>query len=235
MLTHLTHFFPKDYQHYAEGLGLQQAGGHAFSWLLQEQQLLTTAIKLHTAALGVSKPRAQASVWHMYYCLRILPAIIVSQSLLNQQLPLRLDQTQLDLQHWRLLLPHQGTIQFSNTAQRYEELIFQHFAPLHTFLHQQFGIAEKVLWSNCQFRLDSFCRSILHLTGHHPQLAQDQLDLDAAHLFQPRANPLHACPHIRQDAAGSYRIRTECCLLHEVRGKSFCDDCPKLPQHMQSR
>ena len=237
MLPNLSPFFDLPVRSYAEGVTLRTTPMLSFADMLgNNSNLLFTHIHDNGFIQGVQKDRAKASVWHMHYTLRILPSIVVSQSLLNTPLPLRLDELSFGPMQCTLYLPHQGTPQHHNdTEVRYHDFLFNHLTPLHAYLNQEFGVPEKVLWSNTLFRINSVFEAVKKIAGNHSTLQKDQATLLNSASLGLKRNPLFFKKVTCHDGRGSYRLRPECCFLHEVEDSHYCRDCPKKTNNMTQR
>lgn len=236
MLPILTPYFTGPFISYGQGVALFTTSQKMnMQNLLEQADVLIQSIQDYAMAQGVTKPRAQASVWHMQYTLRVLPSILACHSLLNQKLPLALNQTHWQAQIRQLQLQHQGnTCLGASVTDRYEELIFNHLSPLHDWLSDHFSIAPKVLWSNCAFRINQILSALESAVAHSPNITKDKIALLEYPIFADRNNPLYAKPIILSASSTAYKIRSECCLLHEVSNKGYCSDCPKQPNHMKN-
>ena len=246
MLPSLSPFFKLPFRSYAQGVALRQTHSISFEQFVsmnsekdnlnKENNRLYQHIIEYSAALGVSKPRAQASVWHMQYLMRILPSIIVSHSLLERPLPLKLNQISFDEKQCRILLPNDGRLSpHSGTEARYNEFLFQHLAPLHQCLHQLFGVSEAVLWSNTLFRFNGLFATIKKVAGAQPILEKDHINLTTYSSLGLKPNPLLFKKVTCHDERGSYTLRAHCCLLNEVKDRHFCRDCPKHENNLRQR
>lgn len=236
MLPNLVPFFKPPYDTYAQGVDLTPLRSTAtFSELLESPHFIDHITRF-SLERGVTKSRAQASVWHMYYTFNIFPSIIVSHSLLLTPLPLKLCELSYNPEQLSILLPHQGkALKNSDTETRYHDLLFNHLSPLHDLLHQAFGVKERTLWSNCFYRLNDFFDIIMGLVGTHPTLLEDkQILTTSAHLGALK-NPLKFAEITAHDPSGKYQIRPECCLLHDRENGNYCRDCPKHKHNMVQR
>jgi siderophore-iron reductase FhuF len=234
MLPILDPYFSGRFKPYAQGVTLVTSTKKpTLDNFMQDPNGLMSSIQNFALAQHVTKPRAQASIWHMHYTLRILPSILASHSLLTRPLPLALEAVYWDPQLQQLQLLHQGDLRpKTKTFDRYEELIFDHFAPLHLWLHKHFSIAPKVLWSNCAFRINHFLTTIESAIGPNTRLKNDKSTLLTQSKLGDRINPLYKKTIIINSHTGSYQLRNECCLLHKLPAKHYCNDCPKLSHHI---
>ncbi|ALU43397.1 hypothetical protein AT705_10840 [Pseudoalteromonas rubra] len=134
------------------------------------------------------------------------------------------------------MLAHCGEVNTppGNTDDRYHDVIFEHFAPLHQYLSAQFGIPERVLWSSLVYRLNHLSKTIAEHLPNPAQLNQDVHWLLHTKQWRSKQNPLFKA-HQKSFDVGAIRVRGDCCLMHEHPVKGYCDDCPKLPQHMIKR
>ncbi|MCG7536992.1 siderophore-iron reductase FhuF [Pseudoalteromonas sp. OOF1S-7] len=201
-----------------------------------EVTALKSAIRSWAQNEGIEQPRAQASTWHMRYCVRVLPTVLLSHSVLNRGLPVAAQHVQLCLATQRLMLQTCGQpfAPASCARVKYHPLIFAHFAPLHAFLSSEFCIPERVLWSNLVFRLRHISTTIASVLPDASGLQQDIRTLLHRHCWQDQPNPLFKAQRNEYLASGK-RVRGECCLLHAHPHKDYCGDCPKRPEFMAAR
>ena len=233
MLPILSPYFSGPFASYGQGVGLM-TNAHSPSLKTQMANgMLFEEINTFATHRQLTKPRSQASVWHMHYTLQILPSIIVAYSVLQHVLPLRLKDASWHSDTQQLLLPHQGMRQTNYSAEeRYHTLIFEHLTPLHEWLNGQYSISKQVLWSNCAFRIDQFFYAIMQVLGKTPSLKHDRNTLLMHQTLQGDVNPLFSKPVMMVTHDDTYPIRSHCCLLHEVPRRAHCSDCPKLPEHV---
>ncbi|MEC4089749.1 siderophore-iron reductase FhuF [Pseudoalteromonas rubra] len=237
MLPTLQPFFQGPFREYGEAVTLSHTPdlptlAHQFA----EVNALKNAITHWALHEGIDSPRAHASVWHMRYCVRVLPTMLLSHSVLNRGLPIAAQDVQLCLTTQRLMLRTCGQpfIPGSGTGAKYHPVIFAHFAPLHAFLSTQFGIAERVLWSNLVFRLRQINTTVASVLPDASGLQQDVRTLLHRDCWQDQPNPLFRAQR-NEYMAGGKRVRGACCLLHAHPHKDYCGDCPKRPEFMAAR
>ncbi|WP_125716930.1 siderophore-iron reductase FhuF [Pseudoalteromonas rubra] len=237
MLPTLQPFFQGPFREYGEAVTLSQTPDlPTLAQQFAEVTALKRAIDGWARTEGIDSPRAQASVWHMRYCVRVLPSVLLSHSVLNRALPVAAQHAQLCLATQRLMLPTCGQpfAPASGTAAKYHSLLFAHFAPLHAFLSGQFGVTERVLWSNLVYRLRHISTTIASVLPDASGLQQDMRSLLSQDCWQDKPNPLFRAQRSEYMAAGK-RVRGACCLLHAHPHKDYCGDCPKRPEFMAAR
>ncbi|RZM84478.1 siderophore-iron reductase FhuF [Pseudoalteromonas rubra] len=237
MLPTLQPFFQGPFREYGEAVTLSQTPDlPTLAQQFAELTALKRAIAGWARTEGIDSPRAQASVWHMRYCVRVLPSVLLSHSVLNRALPVAAQHAQLCLATQRLMLPTCGQpfAPASSTAAKYHSLLFAHFAPLHAFLSGQFGVTERVLWSNLVYRLRHISTTIASVLPDASGLQQDMRSLLSQDCWQDKSNPLFRAQRNEYMAAGK-RVRGACCLLHAHPHKDYCGDCPKRPEFMAAR
>ncbi|MCO7190712.1 MULTISPECIES: siderophore-iron reductase FhuF [unclassified Pseudoalteromonas] len=237
MLPTLQPFFQGPFSEYGDAMALSQSQSEpTLAQCLDERGLLATAITGWAHSQGVAAGRAQASIWHMLYTIRVMPSVLLSHSVLMRPLPLSTHSVRLCLTSQRLMLAHCGEISplSGDTDSRYHALIFGHFAPLHHYLNEQFGIAERVLWSSLVYRLNHLSKTIAEHLPNPSQLNQDVHWLLHTQQWRGKRNPLFKA-HQKGFDVGAMRVRGDCCLMHEHPVKGYCDDCPKRPEHMNMR
>ncbi|KAF7767609.1 ferric iron reductase protein FhuF [Pseudoalteromonas citrea] len=233
MLPILSPYFSGQFASYGQGVGLI-TNTHSHSLHTQMANgILLADIDNFAQQNKLTKPKSQASVWHMHYTLQILPSIIVAHSILQRSLPVSLKDVSWQSAQQQLLLANQGQQHASPSPEdRYHALLFQHLTPLHKWLSEHYAISERVLWSNCAFRINQFFSAIMQVVGKTSSLKHDRNTLLVHQTLQGRVNPLFNKPLIITHSGQSYPIRNQCCLLHEVPHRAYCSDCPKLPEHI---
>ncbi|MCG7541359.1 siderophore-iron reductase FhuF [Pseudoalteromonas sp. CO348] len=235
MLPILKPYLPPPLDNYARGVALISGDKTSFAQQIKNITTLSDAISRFSSTKGVTNKKAQASVWHMHYTLRIMPSILFTHSVLGRVLPLALDKVVIDMESWQLQLPNQGrAVEYHDTATHYAEFIDAHLAPLHAFLNQQFGVAEHVLSSNCAFRLRQFFPTIIHYVGERPKVNDDYHTLSQAVKIGEHVNPFYTPELQLCDERGPYQLRESCCLLHKTSDGKLCRDCPKHPHHFDA-
>jgi siderophore-iron reductase FhuF len=233
MLPMLSPYLTGEFAEYGQGVGLTSTKLTSSLQTQMDNGELVNAIIQFAQKQHLTKPKSQASVWHMYYTLRILPSIVVAHSALQQPLPLALKQVRWDPIQQQLQIPHQGVTQFgTQTEVRYHSLLFEHLSPLHDWLNHHFSISHNVLWSNSISRIQKFLTAIEHALGTNPNLQQDRKTLLHTNYFDGRINPLYKKSILFPGEQTTYRLRNHCCLLHEVPHKTYCGDCPKHTKHV---
>jgi len=220
-----------DAAHYAEAMPLQQ--------LLQDDVLLGDMMARYGRHWRSDDQRAVASAWSLNYFAALLPPAVAASSVLHRTLPLGIDDTRILLNEQgavRLLcLPDDGVVvQNADAQERYQQLVWEHLAPIIGRLAQAFRSSPRVLWGNTIRRI----RATLVAAEQFPLPKNRLRDIVADRQFllnQPawpdgRANPLHH----KGDALAAQTpqrkyLHRNCCLYYRLPDEGYCGACPLAP------
>ncbi|MGA3682779.1 siderophore-iron reductase FhuF [Pseudomonas graminis] len=235
MIPALAPLFIADFEHYRDVLVLPEDPrvGVPLRTFLTGEYLNEVLTRFGTAYPG-SDPRGLASIWSKYYFIKLIPPVVAASLILDQQLPLHLDQVQLILNDDGLpaafKLPHSGqrwTPTPADAFERFDDLREQHLRPFIDALARHVRLSPKVLWSNAgnyfEWLLGVLANAMPHadLTHGH-QLLNVQLLPDGSR--NPLYQPVRYIKVEGQDELK--RQRRVCCIRYRVNGLDYCGNCP---------
>lgn len=177
------------------------------------------------------EPRAVDSIWMKWYLNTLLPPFLLADILLTVKLPVSLD-------HVRFIISEDGRISavvIGDDAEdttsvdpfaRFENLVFDHLAPLIEILTTHSGVTRRVYWSNVGNTFEAMLRRIELVSGLSPRLAQARQLLNEPCWPDGRSNPLFNAVHYVDELDGPERRRRICCLQYMLPDRRFCKACP---------
>ncbi len=235
MIPALAPLFIADFEHYRDVLVLPDDPrvGVPLRALLPAEYLDNILGRLGTAYPN-SDPRGLVSIWSKYYFIKLIPPVVAASLILNQRLPLHLDQVQLILSDDGLpaafKLPDAGQRWRPTPAdafERFDELLDHHLRPFIETLARHMRLSPKVLWSNAgnyfEWVLGVLANAIPHAdVSHGHQL------LNAPLLPDGRRNPLYQpVRYLKVEGQDEpKRQRRVCCIRYRVKGLDYCGNCP---------
>jgi ferric iron reductase protein FhuF len=181
--------------------------------------------------------RAQVSQWAKHYFRLLLPPAIAA-ALLGLQLPLALDRVGLRLDAdglpGGLELDHLGEPLPTDTSLQdvYQELLWQHLAPLIDRLAEHGKLSRRVLWNSAGNLIEHLLRHFVD-EGHPEAQAHGDWLFGQRRLDDGSANPLwqpvRYVDSFLPPVPSPVRLRRLCCLRYELAGEVCCATCPLLP------
>jgi ferric iron reductase protein FhuF len=220
--------------------------------LLADPPRLLALLRLKARTLNMPERdlRAVASAWSMNYLHALLPPVAAAASLLQHGFPVRPEQVWVSLDdadgdpesfHITALgTPRPGT----DTAARYDVLLWTHLAPLFALLTQLTRLAPKILWGNAVRYLEPVLEESLRMSGQSPAVAADLKHL----LHRPtwpqpcgelRDNPMFMPPRrgvrVADRSAPPVTLYRQCCLYYLVPRLGYCGACPLSPEFERER
>ena len=248
MIALLTPIFQGEWRQYGESLVHSPTiptDAIQVSQLIQVPALLKHLVQLHAKKWETEDLRPAASAWSCSYLDALLPAVATAASLLQHFFPASADDIAVRFNHQAqdgttkdFHIRSLGTsLAGNNTLKRYDALLNNHLAPLFEQLHQQCGVAKKILWGNVARYLDNLFREAGDLVKGTPAasiLRQDREEL----LCHPqwsdgRTNPLYTRRRdvqiTRNGCTESLTLHRQCCLYYLLPGEGYCGGCPLDP------
>jgi ferric iron reductase protein FhuF len=235
MIPALAPLFIADFEHYRDVLVLPEDPrvGVPLRTFLTGEYLNEVLTRFGTAYPG-SDPRGLASIWSKYYFIKLIPPVVAASLILDQQLPLHLDQVQLILNDDGLpaafKLPHSGqrwTPTPADAFERFDDLLEQHLRPFIDALARHVRLSPKVLWSNAGNYFE-WLLGVLATATPRADLTHGHQLLNAQLLPNERRNPLYQpVRYIKVDGQDEpKRQRRVCCIRYRVNGLDYCGNCP---------
>lgn len=235
MIPALTPLFIADFDHYRDVLVLPddpRVGVPLRTFLTSEY--LDEVLTRFGSAYSDSDPRGLASIWSKYYFIKLIPPVVAASLILDQRLPLHLDQVQLILNDDSLpagfKLPHAGQRWRPTPAdafERFDELLEHHLRPFIEALARHVRLSPKVLWSNAGNYFE-WLLGVLATAMPHADLTHGHQLLNAQLLPDGRRNPLYQpVRYLKVEGQESLkRQRRVCCIRYRVNGLDYCGNCP---------
>ncbi|MEN4749851.1 siderophore-iron reductase FhuF [Pseudomonas sp. Ps21-P2] len=235
MIPALAPLFIADFEHYRDALVLPDAprvGVPMRTFLTGDY--LNDVLTRFGSAYPDSDPRGLASIWSKYYFIKLIPPVVAASLILDQQLPLHLDQVQLILNDDGLpaafKLPHSGqrwTPTPADAFERFDDLLEQHLRPFIDALARHFRLSPKVLWSNAGNYFE-WLLGVLENAMPHVDLTHGHQLLNVQLLPDERRNPLYQpVRYIKVEGQDELkRQRRVCCIRYRVNGLDYCGNCP---------
>ncbi|AON54686.1 iron reductase [Herbaspirillum seropedicae] len=203
---------------------------------LLEASALDDAVRRHAAHWRSDDLRAAASAWCLDYFAAMLVPAMAAAAVLRHHLPLAAAQLRV------VLAPHGGMAQVclphaghpwpqASPPERYEELVWQHLAPVIAALNKRFRTPSAVLWGNAVRYIHAVLqRGVLLALPSQEGLAEDRrLLLDSPLWPDGRTNPLY---HRRAvPPAGVDYLHRNCCMYYRLPGEDYCAACPLRSRH----
>ncbi|MNP97350.1 Ferric iron reductase protein FhuF [compost metagenome] len=220
--------------------------------LLADPPRLLALLRLKARTLNMPERdlRAVASAWSMNYLHALLPPVAAAASLLQHGFPVTPEQVWVSLDDAdgdpecfhivELGTPRPGT----DTAARYDVLLWTHLAPLFARLTQLTRLAPKILWGNAVRYLEPVLEEGLRMSGQAPAVAADLEHL----LHRPtwpqpcgeaRDNPMFMPARrgvrVADRSAPPVTLHRQCCLYYLVPRLGYCGACPLSPEFERER
>lgn len=235
MIPALAPLFIADFEHYRDVLVLPDdpRAGVPLRTFLTGEYLNEVLTRFGTAYPG-SDPRGLASIWSKYYFIKLIPPVVAASLILDQRMPLSLDQVQLILNDDGLpaafKLPHSGqrwTPTSADAFERFDELLEQHLRPFIDALARHVRLSPKVLWSSAGNYFE-WLLGVLANAMPHGDLTHGHQLLNAQLLPNERRNPLYQpVRYIKVEGQDELkRQRRVCCIRYRVNGLDYCANCP---------
>ncbi|MGE6386943.1 siderophore-iron reductase FhuF [Pseudomonas sp. NPDC078416] len=235
MIPALAPLFIADFEHYRDVLVLPddpRVGVPLRTFLTSEY--LNEVLTRFGSAYPDSDPRGLASIWCKYYFIKLIPPVVAASLILNQPLPLHLDQVQLILSDDGLpaafKLPDAGQRWKPTPAdafERFDELLDHHLRPFIETLARHVRLSPKVLWSNAGNYFE-WLLGVLATAMPHADLTHGHQLLNAHLLPDGRRNPLYQpVRYLKVEGQDEpKRQRRVCCIRYRVKGLDYCGNCP---------
>lgn len=242
LLGGLTPLFSGDLTRYRNVLVAADDSREAISGAeFLQPQMLSTLMARFRPQFATADQRGLASIWANQYFMRLFPPVISAALLLNQRMPLRLEQLAIIVDGEGLPLvfklpgPCEPLPAPQNPFERFAHLLDDNLQPFIQALCAHTGVSAKVLWSNAGNYFEAWLGQ-LQKRSDQPQLLLDgQRLLSAAQRPDGSRNPLYA--PIRyidiEHADGQvrpWRQRRLCCIRYVLPGVELCPNCPRLKQ-----
>ena len=235
MIPALAPLFIADFEHYRDVLVLPddpRVGVPLRTFLTSEY--LDEVLTRFGSAYPDSDPRGLASIWSKYYFIKLIPPVVAASLILDQRLPLHLDQVQLILNDDGLpagfKLADSGqrwTPIPANAFERFDELLEHHLRPFIEALARHVRLSPKVLWSNAGNYFE-WLLGVLATAMPHADLTHFHQLLNAPLLPDGRRNPLYQpVRYLKVEGQDEpKRQRRVCCIRYRVNGLDYCGNCP---------
>lgn len=206
-----------------------------------QPQTLSTLMARFRPQFATADQRGLASIWANQYFMRLFPPVISAALLLDQRMPLRIEQLAIIVDGEGLPLafklpgPCEPLPPPHNPFERFAHLLDDNLQPFIQALCAHTGVSAKVLWSNAGNYFEAWLGQ-LQKRSEQPELLLDgQRLLSAAQGPDGSRNPLYA--PIRyidiEHADGQvrpWRQRRLCCIRFVLPGVELCPNCPRLKQ-----
>jgi ferric iron reductase protein FhuF len=248
MLELLRPLFPGDLARYGEALRVGDRAPVAPSiaqWLADPAHL-SGALARHAEFLeGALALKPVTLEWMSRYLTALLPPIVALCSVLKYRVPLSWHDMGMTLNECgaptAFIIEKLGTAApHSNTAERYDALVWRHLEPLSALLARQTRVPIKILRGNVRRALMGVFNQALELLGHDPCFAPGLIE-DRQQLLQSpywpdgRRNPLFfRHRQMTVPFGGGLRLLTlhaSCCLAYQLPRTGYCGACPLAPEH----
>lgn len=230
MIPFLAPFFPGDWRVHGETLRLAPTGGLSVRILLSEPVSLRAVLEDYREARWPdADPRAVASAWTLHYLWALLAPVVAAIGGAGLAVPCA-------AADMRLLLDSAHAPQAfcvseagaraapANPWRRYEELVWDHLAPLAEAMWQAARLPRKVVWAGALRYLDVLFDALRTVAGL-PVPERELLFGAPRWAYSERANPL-CLPPRRPPAGGCGPVYPECCLYYLLPGQGQCAACP---------
>ena len=203
-----------------------------------QPQMLSELMMRFRPQFATADQRGLASIWANQYFMRLLPPVISAALLLDQRMPLRLEQLAI-IVGLPLVFKLPGSCEPlpppQNPFERFAHLLDDNLQPFIQALCAHTGVSAKVLWSNAGNYFEAWLGQ-LQKRSEQPELLLDgQRLLSAAQRPDGSRNPLYA--PIRyidiEHADGQvrpWRQRRLCCIRYVLPGVELCPNSPRLKQ-----
>ncbi|MGG5873109.1 siderophore-iron reductase FhuF [Pseudomonas peli] len=206
-----------------------------------QPQTLSTLMARFRPQFATADQRGLASIWANQYFMRLFPPVISAALLLDQRMPLRIEQLAIIVDGEGLPLvfklpgPCEPLPPPQNPFERFAHLLDDNLQPFIQALCAHTGVSAKVLWSNAGNYFEAWLGQ-LQKRSDQPQLLLDgQRLLSATQRPDGSRNPLYA--PIRyidiEHADGQvrpWRQRRLCCIRYVLPEVELCPNCPRLKQ-----
>ena len=242
MLSELATLFSGDLTRYRNVFVAADDPREAFSGAqFLQPQTLSTLMARFRPQFATADQRGLASIWANQYFMRLFPPVISAALLLDQRMPLRIEQLAIIVDGEGLPLafklpgPCEPLPPPRNPFERFAHLLDDNLQPFIQALCAHTGVSAKVLWSNAGNYFEAWLGQ-LQKRSEQPELLLDgQRLLSAAQGPDGSRNPLYA--PIRyidiEHADGQvrpWRQRRLCCIRYVLPGVELCPNCPRLKQ-----
>jgi ferric iron reductase protein FhuF len=176
-------------------------------------------------------PRAAHSIWMKWYLFGFLPPILLADLFLMRTLPVALEHTRFiigdDDRVDAVVIRGVGDItEGVDPFDRFEGVIFDHFAPLIERWSIRTGVTCRVFWSNIGNTFEAMLRKVEQVSGASERLVQAQGLLASPTWRGGRPNPLHDAVRYVFKAGIRHRRRRVCCIQYLLPDRRFCSACP---------
>ncbi|MWJ28021.1 siderophore-iron reductase FhuF [Halomonas sp. ZH2S] len=229
------------------GFGVAAGDARPLAQLLQPDELAAVLASFGSSyqqadTQATPDIRGVASLWSKWYFNALLLPALLSNLLLERQLPLTMGRVSLELDSHakplRLHFCHDGLPLTKVRLERFDALL-AHLSGVVNALAAVSGASPRVFWSN----IGNTFEHVVGVIEAHPHAwpdctltARELLDTprhtathpEKAHLAQGHKNPLyHPVRYITtQDESTPRRIRRLCCLRYLLPSLDYCGNCP---------
>jgi ferric iron reductase protein FhuF len=192
-----------------------------------QPQMLSELMARFRPQFASADQRGLASIWANQYFMRLFPPVISAALLLNQRMPLQLEQLSIivDGEGLPLVFKLPGPCEQLPPPQN----------PFIQALCAHTGVSAKVLWSNAGNYFEAWLGQLQKRSEEPALLLDGERLLSTAQRPDGSRNPLYA--PIRyvdiEHADGQvrpWRQRRLCCIRYVLPGVELCPNCPRLKQ-----
>ncbi|KFC63277.1 Ferric iron reductase [Bosea sp. LC85] len=178
--------------------------------------------------------RALVSMWTQWHFAALVIPTAAAILMLDRDLPIDLDQVGIaqheDGRTAALVITHDGK-PHAGAADRFARLVDGHVEPLVRHVASQFGVSQRVLWTNAAAILEWTVQGALTTGQVHPvALSEARLWLERQTDAAGRRNPM--CGAVRYPLLDGEptRQRKVCCLRYLLPGVAGCGSLCPLPE-----
>jgi ferric iron reductase protein FhuF len=176
-------------------------------------------------------PRAVHSIWMKWYLNAILPPLLLADVILARKMPMALDRVRFivgdDGRVSSVILDSESEDSTGvDPFERFQGLIFDHFAPLIEIWSAHTDVTRRVYWSNVGNTFEAMLRRIELISGPSLRLSEAQRLIDEPRWPDGRTNPLFDAVHYAEESGLPERRRRVCCLQYALPDRRFCRACP---------
>ncbi len=206
-----------------------------------QPQMLSELMARFRPQFALADQRGLASIWANQYFMRLFPPVISAALLLNQRMPLQLEQLSIIVDGEGLPLvfklpgPCEQLPPPQNPFERFAHLLDNNLQPFIQALCAHTGVSAKVLWSNAGNYFEAWLGQLQKRSEEPALLLDGERLLSTAQRPDGSRNPLYA--PIRyvdiEHADGQvrpWRQRRLCCIRYVLPGVELCPNCPRLKQ-----
>jgi len=188
--------------------------------------------------------RALASIWANHYFMCLLPPVISAALLLNQRLPLQIEQLMIVVdadglpQAFKLAGQGERFQTPPGPFGRFEHLLEDNLQPFIQALSRHTKLSPRVLWSNAGNYFEAWLGQLQKRTLEPQLLLDGERLLNTPQRPDGSRNPLYApIRYLQVEHADGlirpWRQRRICCVRYLLPSVELCPNCPRLkhPSH----